>query len=111
MYKQKGPESFQAWEMGVQIIPSKKGDSSHDYVGFITAPFDEIQLLAKWCEQVLSEHHPVDSDGAATFTMKLKRPDRSNRREFLVGKLIPNWISWKPKPANIALPREHQAFK
>ena len=99
------------WTLDTRILQARATDSERDYFGFIEAPLDEIRLLEIWCRQCLEGAYPITDDGFATLLMDLHRPKGRHTREFLIGRVTPGSSYWRPKPRNISLPNEHQAFK
>ena len=98
------------WNMEVRILRNKKPDL-RDYLGFIEAPLDEIQLLRIWCDQVLEGAYATTDDGFATLLMDLHRPTRGYGKEFLIGRVRPGSSNYWGQRRNVSLPNEHQAFK
>jgi hypothetical protein len=107
MYRDKYADQGSPWNMEVRIISAKEGDESRDYLGFIQAPLDEIQLLHLWCEQVMDGAYPIKSDGMATLLMDLHRPNSPYARETLIGNVRPGSSNWRPKPRYIPFPNKH----
>ena len=82
------------WVMDVRILPADKGSKNIDYLGFVEAPLEEIQLLRIWCEQVLNGAYPITDQGFATLLMHLHRPNHRMAREYLIGGLKPGSFKW-----------------